>query len=86
MTEYSLEFVRSSRRELERLPATAIERVIRVVRGLTRDPRPRGSQKLVGSSATYRVRVGVYRVIYEVDDQAKNVLVTRVRHRRDAYV
>ena len=82
---YTIEFVRSARRELERLPSQAVARVIRRVRSLGENPRPRGSRKLVGEEITYRVRVGDYRVVYEVDDAEETVLVTRVRHRRDAY-
>ena len=77
--------IRSARRELERLPAQAVERVVRAVRRLEIDPHPRSSRKLAGSEATYRIRVGDYRVIYEVDDAGRGVLVTRVRHRKDAY-
>lgn len=85
MTVYSVEFSRPARRELQRLPARVVQRVILAVRALQENPRPRGSLKLVGAEAGYRVRVGQYRVVYEVNDAIHAVLVTRVRHRKEAY-
>ena len=85
MTLYAVEFVRSARREFEQLPAKVVSRVLRAVRSLQETPRPHGSRKLVGEEATYRLRVGQYRVVYEVDDAKRSVLITRVRHRKDAY-
>jgi mRNA interferase RelE/StbE len=82
---YALELARSAGRELQRLPAHAITLIARAIDRLQTDPRPRGNQKLVGSESTYRIRVGDYRVIYEIEDAARTVLVTRIRHRKDAY-
>lgn len=50
---------------------------------LADDPRAK-AQKLAGAG-TYRVRVGDYRLVFRIDDGAQEVLVTRVRHRRDVY-
>jgi mRNA interferase RelE/StbE len=85
VTLYTVEFVRSARRELEQLPAQVVTRVVRAVRALQEVPRPRGSRKLAGEEVTYRLRVGQYRVVYEVDDHNRGVLITRVRHRKEAY-
>lgn len=85
MNPYAVALARSANRELSRLPAAVVERIARALDRLEHDPRPRGSQKLAGSESTYRLRVGDYRVIYEVDDEARSVVVTRVRHRKDAY-
>jgi mRNA interferase RelE/StbE len=52
---------------------------------LAEDPRPAGSKKLKGSDESYRIRVGDYRVIYDVLDVIRIVLIQRVRHRKDAY-
>jgi mRNA interferase RelE/StbE len=81
---YRVEFSTAARRELEDLPAQMVERLLRAIRGLRDTPRPRGSKKLVGSEA-YRIRVGQYRVVYEVNDTQRLVLITRVRHRKDVY-
>jgi mRNA interferase RelE/StbE len=82
---YTVEFARSARRELERLPGQAADRVLEVIRRMQEEPRPHRNRKLVGEEATYRIRVGEYRVIHEIDDAAGTVLITRVRHRREAY-
>jgi len=53
---------------------------------LAANPRPPGCRKLQGSGRDdYRLRVGNYRVLYEVDDKARAVRIMRVRHRRDVY-
>ena len=61
-----------------------LERIYPILIGLGSDPRPSGSQKLVGLEA-YRIRVGDHRVIYEIDDAMRIVVVVRVRHRREVY-
>jgi mRNA interferase RelE/StbE len=73
-------------RDLKRLPAALFRRVIAAVRALAAAPRPPGARKLHGSGRDdYRIRVGDYRVLYEVDDKARAVRIMRVRHRREAY-
>lgn len=55
------------------------------VKALADDPRPPGVEKLEGFSDAYRIRVGVYRVVYTVDDAREIITVVRVGHRRDVY-
>ena len=52
---------------------------------LAHEPLPHGSQKLSGSERTYRIRVGDYRVIYEVCTELRIIEIQRVRHRKDVY-
>ena len=85
MNGYTVDLVRAARRELQRLPASVVQRIVTALRELENDPRPRGSLKLEGTEATYRIRVGRYRIIYDVDDRSRSVLVSRIRHRKDAY-
>lgn len=60
--------------------------MIAAVRALGAVPRPPGARKLQGSGRDdYRIRIGDYRVLYEVDDTARVVRIMRVRHRREAY-
>jgi mRNA interferase RelE/StbE len=82
---YALELGRSATHELRRLPAQVVRRITRAIDRLPANPRPRGVHKLVGSESTFRIRVGDYRVIYEIEDEAHRILVTRFRHRKDAY-
>lgn len=53
--------------------------------GLEHNPRPPGVAKLTGRANLWRVRVGDYRILFEIDDPAQTVLVLRIAHRRDAY-
>lgn len=85
MNEYRLVVVASARKELRDLPSTVKERARAAIGALQRDPRPPGVRKLSGHERRYRIRVGDYRVVYEVDDAARVVDVIRVRHRRHAY-
>ncbi len=82
---YTVVFATSALRDLERLPAQIVQRVLNAIHELGNNPRPHGCRKIVGSESTYRIRVGEYRVVYEVDDQQRLVLVTRIRHRKDVY-
>ncbi len=54
------------------------------IRSLADDPRPAGCEKLSGQER-YRVRQGVYRIVYEIEDDKLTVLVVKVGHRRDVY-
>jgi len=81
---YELLILPRAARELAKLPEEAYVRVREACRALAGDPRPRGRRKLVNRDGI-RVRVGDYRVIYEVDDAARTVTVLHVGHRRDVY-
>ena len=85
MAEYSVVFTRSARRELERLEAGVARRIISRVEALAEAPRPRGCVKLQGATDLWRIRVGDYRVIYSLDDDAHLVDIRIVRHRSDVY-
>ena len=85
MSEYILTFARSARRELERLDVTLIARVLPKIEALADEPRPSGCRKLRGPTDRWRIRMGAYRVIYEIDDTARIVDIIAVRHRREAY-
>ena len=76
----------SAERELRSLPRAVLERVDALLRRLSVNPRPRGVVRLRGrESVGWRVRVGEYRVLYTVDDDARMVRVYRIAHRREAY-
>ena len=82
---YRIEVTHSAEKVLESLPTDVRARVIHKIEALREDPRPRGSEKLSGEEQFYRVRVGDYRIIYEVQDDVLLVLVLRLGHRRDIY-
>jgi mRNA interferase RelE/StbE len=82
---YRIEFANSAAKEFRGLPAEIKRRMAPVIDGLVVEPRPHDVRKLAGHEKLYRVRVGQYRIIYELDDERMLIRVTRVRHRRDAY-
>jgi mRNA interferase RelE/StbE len=82
---YRIELTRAAERDLRGLSRDVLRRVDRKIQALSNDPRPHGAKKLEGRANTYRVRVGDYRILYEVEDTAILVLVVRVGHRREVY-
>ena len=67
------------------MPSREVERIVTTVELLAEEPFPHGSEKLAGAEHTYRIRVGDYRVVYEVFVPSKIVEIQRVRHRKDVY-
>jgi mRNA interferase RelE/StbE len=82
---YRVEITPHARKQLDKLPQQARERIETKIAALATDPRPPGSIKLAGTQNTYRIRVGMYRVIYEIHDAVLLVIVTEVVKRADAY-
>lgn len=76
---------RSAEKGLAGLASEVHDRVIAAIRALATNPRPPGCRKLAGSKNDWRIRVGDYRVIYEIADEIRVVRVNRVRHRREVY-
>ena len=85
MEPYRLLFKSSVEKDLRRIPGKSRTRCVERISRLAADPRPAGAKQLVGADRTYRLRVGAYRVVYQVDDDLRTVTVAYVRHRRDAY-
>jgi len=85
MGTYQIEWKPSAVRELKKLDRQVVPRIVDAVEALSSIPFPQGVKKLQGSEATYRIRVGDYRVIYEVYSRRLVVEITRVRHRKDVY-
>jgi mRNA interferase RelE/StbE len=84
MASYELAFKKSVARDLRVFPKQDVKRIMQRIRSLADDPRPAGCEKL-SSQERYRVRQGVYRIIYEIDDKRLIVLVVKVGHRRSIY-
>lgn len=85
MADYSITFGRSARKELEQLSNDIAARILEKVEALSQNARPSGATKLRGPKNLWRLRVGDYRVIYGINDPAKTVDVSIVRHRREVY-
>jgi mRNA interferase RelE/StbE len=85
MTVYRVLLERSAEKDLSRLSSETHGRVIRAIQGLAANPRPAGCRKLAGGKNDWRIRVGDYRIIYEIADEIRIVRINRVRHRREVY-
>jgi mRNA interferase RelE/StbE len=81
---YQVVLPKSAQKELDRLPDQISERILAALAGLETQPRPSGCKKLRGESA-WRIRVGDYRVIYEIHDKVLQVIVVTIGHRREVY-
>jgi len=81
---YSVFLLRRAQKELAKLPDDVYPRIRDRIRDLAETPRPAGSHKLTDREG-WRLRVGSYRVLYEIDDAEETVTVLHVGHRRDVY-
>ena len=82
---YSINIKKSVEKDLRNLPTSMISRVIEAIDGLKENPYPKQSKKLRATEKTYRLRVGNYRIIYQVDEERKEITVYHVRHRENVY-
>jgi mRNA interferase RelE/StbE len=82
---YAIEWKPSARKELRRLDVPVRRRILDAVESLSYEPRPAGSVTLTGSPGWRRIRIGTYRVVYDVRDDALVVLVLRVGSRGAVY-
>jgi mRNA interferase RelE/StbE len=82
---YQVVVDRKAEKDLDRLSEIVYRRVREAIDSLADNPRPPGCRKLAGPDKDWRVRVGDYRIIYEIADTIRVVRVTRVRHRREVY-
>lgn len=85
MDAYAIHFKPRARRELAKLPKPVGERIARAIDELAHEPRPPGCKKLAGEDDLWRVRVGDYRIVYQVHDDRLIVLVVRIGDRKDVY-
>ena len=81
---YAISIKRSAQKSLENIPLHQRTSIIDKIRTLSENPRQPGCKKLTGREA-WRIRIGVYRVIYEINDNELLVLVVAVGHRREIY-
>jgi mRNA interferase RelE/StbE len=82
---YDILIEQAAERDLKKLPADIFKRIIPKIKDLAKNPRPQRSRKIAGSKNDWRIRVGDYRIIYEVDTRANAIRVMRIRHRKEVY-
>ena len=83
--KYSIEVLPRAIKELEKIPDPLYRRIVSVIDNLKYVPRPVSTLKLKGYDSRWRIRVGDYRILYEIHDITKSVIVFRVVHRKEAY-
>jgi mRNA interferase RelE/StbE len=85
MGSYSVRFKPSVQKDLGNLPKDVARRAMLRIESLAENPYPPGFAKLASTEKMYRLRIGMYRVVYEVDSNEGIVTVHYVRHRREVY-
>jgi mRNA interferase RelE/StbE len=85
MESYDVDFKPSVHKDFHRLPKLVVKRALRRIEKLKDEPFPHGVIKLEGVERLYRISVGDYRIVYEVDIHAKRITILYVRHRREVY-
>ncbi len=85
MASYKIIWKKSALRELYNIRKDAIPRIVVAIESLVKNPFPSGVKKLSGSERIYRLRVGNYRIIYELEQDVLSIHIIRIRHRKDAY-
>ena len=85
MASYKLQWRSTIKKDLRKLPPSEVQRIIKAIDDLTVDPFPHGVEKLAGEEHAYRIRIGDYRVVFEVFQTGKIVAINRIRHRKDVY-
>ena len=82
---YRIQVKKSAAKEIAALPKRDRRSVVKAIETLTETPRPVGVRKLAGTKDAYRLRVGDYRIIYQIDDNVLTIFIIRVRHCKDVY-
>ena len=84
MVKYKIEIKKSAVKEINKLPAEDIKKILAKISLLADQPRPQNCIKL-SADEKFRIRCGVYRILYEIRDKVLIVIVVKVAHRKDVY-
>ena len=85
MASYKIEWKQSAKKELKKLDKQIIPRILQAVENLAENPYSSGSKKLIGSDSIYRIRVGNYRIVYNIKSSVLIIEIIKVGHRREIY-
>jgi mRNA interferase RelE/StbE len=85
MASLKVTFKPSVEKDLQNLPRAVVSRIVDRTQALAEEPFPPGSRRLASTARLYRIRVGDYRIIYEVNSEAGLLLIHYIRHRREVY-
>jgi mRNA interferase RelE/StbE len=85
MASFKVQLKPAAQKDFRRIPQKNLARILEAIEDLGENPFPSQSLKLANAERLYRIRVGDYRVIYEVETEIGTVTVHHVRHRREVY-
>jgi len=85
MADYNIIVKASVEKDIRKIPEDIISRIFEHIGALSSDPFPHESRKLTGAEHLYRIRVGDYRIIYDVIQEDKVITIIYIRHRSSAY-
>jgi len=85
MAKYTLSFKHSVEKDCRKIPKELLLGIFSHIKQLSENPHPHDSRKLAGAESVYRIRVGEYRIIYQVQHESREVIVYYIRHRSMAY-
>ena len=83
--DYSIKISKSVQKQIDNLPNAMKGRILEKIKGLELEPCPSGIVKLKNSEQEHRLRIGDYRVLYEIDDAKQTILILQCKHRREVY-
>ena len=86
MSPYTLSFKNSVEKDCRKIPKELFPNIFKRVENLSTNPLPHDAIKLAGAESLYRIRVGEYRIIYQVLNESRDVIVYYIRHRSVAYL
>jgi mRNA interferase RelE/StbE len=81
---YQVVIEKNAEKQLAKIPAPYFNRIVKAIEDLANNPRPHGYKKLTGRTG-YRIRIGDYRVIYNIEDKVLFVYVIDIGHRKNIY-
>jgi mRNA interferase RelE/StbE len=82
---FELKIDRNVEKSLRKVPSEMVPRLFEAIKALASDPLPPGSRKIAGTERNYRIRVGDYRIIYEIDPKSQLLVIHAAGHRKDVY-
>lgn len=85
MSHYDVKLMPQAQKDLDGFSGKLLSRFEDIILGLYDEPRPYNSKKLKGGGSRWRIKVGDYRILYEVDDESRLVKIYRIAHRREVY-
>lgn len=85
MDYYKIKWTSSSLKELKKLPHNIIQRVVKKVEDLSKNPLPKKVRKLAGSTDLFRIRIQDYRIIYRIEKNELIIVILKVGHRKAVY-